>query len=131
MVEHLFVYGTLRRDLGHAMHRVLAQHSRYAGTARYAGRMYDVGAYPAVVPDPESAPAVQGELYRLQRPAVLLPLLDRYEGCTEGDDPAAEYRREVQPVVRHDGTTVQAWVYLYNQPVRTLRPIGSGDYLAR
>jgi gamma-glutamylcyclotransferase (GGCT)/AIG2-like uncharacterized protein YtfP len=131
MQQYLFVYGTLRRGAGHPMHRVLRQYSRYAGLARYAGRLYDVGGYPAVVPRPGAPAAVRGELYCLLQPALLLPLLDRYEGCTERDGARAEYTRAVQLVQRRSGSAVHAWVYLYNRPLQRLTPIASGDYLSR
>jgi gamma-glutamylcyclotransferase (GGCT)/AIG2-like uncharacterized protein YtfP len=129
MQEHLFVYGTLRRACGHPMHRVLAGQARFEGMARYAGRLYDLGAYPGVVPAPQGPPAVRGELYALPRPQAVLPVLDRYEGCTERYDPGAEYRREQQPVLRDDGQVVSAWIYLYNRPCDALPPIVGGDYL--
>lgn len=131
MTDLLFVYGTLRRAAGHPMHRLLARHAERVGPARYAGRLYDLGPYPAVVPDRSAGAVVHGELYRMRQRDTLLPLLDRYEGCTEADGPGAEYRREAQPVERPDGTTAQAWVYLYNRPVAGRRLISSGDYLRR
>jgi gamma-glutamylcyclotransferase (GGCT)/AIG2-like uncharacterized protein YtfP len=131
MEEYLFVYGTLRRACGHPLHRVLADHAREAGLARFAGRLYDLGAYPGAVPEPAAAPGVLGELYRLPEPEAVLPVLDRYEGCTDPPDAASEYRRERQRVVREDGTTVNAWIYLYNRPTASLRPIAGGDYLRR
>lgn len=130
MSAYLFVYGTLRREARHPMHRLLARHAEYRGEARYAGRLYDLGRYPGVVPAP-GAPAVRGELYRMRRPQALLPALDRYEGCTDTSEAPAEYRRERQPVLCTDGRWVEAWVYLYNRPTDALRPIASGDYLRR
>jgi len=126
---YLFVYGTLRRGCGHPMHRALAQGGEYSGLGRYAGRLFDLGPYPAVVPQPGSTPTVVGELYRLPRPEAVLPVLDRYEGCTDQGDPGAEYRRERQPVIREDGTAVTAWIYLYNRPTDNARLIAGGDYL--
>lgn len=129
--EFLFVYGTLRRGYGHPLQQVLARDARFAGMARYAGRLHDVGRYPGAVPAPGSLPAVVGEMYELLRPQAVLPALDRYEGCTDRYDPAAEYRRERQLVQRADGSSVTAWIYLYNRPTAALPVIASGDYLRR
>jgi gamma-glutamylcyclotransferase (GGCT)/AIG2-like uncharacterized protein YtfP len=129
--DYLFVYGTLRRACGHPQQRLLAEGAGFEGPATFAGRLYDLGRYPGAVPDPAARPPVLGELYRMRDPQALLPLLDRYEGCTDRYDPAAEYRRERQVVVREDGTAVPAWIYLYNRPTAGLRRIDSGDYLRR
>ena len=137
-MDHLFVYGTLRQGSGHPLARLLATHARYVGRARFAGRLFELGSYPAVVPAPGGGEVV-GELYRLIAPEMLLSLLDRYEGCNEGHnegpgsvpDPRAEYRRERRPVRLDDGTARDAWIYLYNRPTEGLRPIPHGDYLSR
>jgi gamma-glutamylcyclotransferase (GGCT)/AIG2-like uncharacterized protein YtfP len=129
MEQNLFVYGTLRREFRHPMYRVLAAEARFEGMARYAGRLYDLGAYPGVVPAPEGPAGVLGELYALPRPQAVLSALDRYEGCTDRYDPGAEYRRELQPVLREDGQVVNAWIYLYNRSCDDLTPIAGGDYL--
>ena len=129
MSDWLFVYGTLRRACAHPMHKLLAEHAQPAGPAAFAGRLYDLGRYPGAVPDVAAHPPVRGELYRLPDPQALLPLLDRYEGCTDRHDPAAEYRREQRIVVREAGPSVRAWIYLYNRPTGALRPIAGGDYV--
>ena len=131
MRQYLFVYGTLRAGAGRPLYRLLQQYGRRIGAARYAGRLYDLGSYPGVVPNPGGPAIVQGELHELLRPEVVLPLLDRYEGCTEGDAARPEYRRIPQRVVRADGTAVEAWVYLYNWPIGALRSIAGGDFLHR
>lgn len=131
MGDYLFVYGTLLSGCGHPMHRVLLRHARFAGPARYAGRLHDLGRYPGVVPTPGGPATVLGELYDLPQPQAVLPTLDRYEGCTDPSDPVAEYRRELQPVLRDDGATVTAWIYLYNRSTGTLPVIAGGDFLRR
>jgi gamma-glutamylcyclotransferase (GGCT)/AIG2-like uncharacterized protein YtfP len=131
MSDWLFVYGTLRRACAHPLQRLLAEHAQPAGLACFAGRLFDLGRYPGAVPDAAAHPPVRGELYRLPDPHALLPLLDRYEGCTDRNDPAAEYRRERRIVVQEAGPAVSAWIYLYNRPIGALRPIASGDYLQR
>lgn len=131
MSEYLFVYGTLRRAAGHPMARLLAVHGEFAGAARYAGRLFDLGPYPAAVPAADAGRGVVGDLYRLSAPRNLLRLLDRYEGCTDSRDPANAYRRERVPVTGPDGTPREAWIYLYNRPTHGLPLIASGDYLRR
>jgi gamma-glutamylcyclotransferase (GGCT)/AIG2-like uncharacterized protein YtfP len=127
---YLFVYGTLRRGYRHPLHAQLSHDAEYAGMAHFAGRLYDLGGYPGAVPMPDGASRVVGELYRLRAPGPLLALLDRYEGCTDQEHPAPEYRRERNLVQRAAGGAERAWMYLYNRPTAGLRLIASGDFLA-
>lgn len=154
MSTYLFVYGTLRRGVGHPMHKLLSAGAEALGVATYAGRLFDLGPYPGVVPDPTGHWRVTGELYRLHQPESLLGALDEYEGCAPHSPQPHQYRRVLQPVrlaispdgrAEHpevramcpDGESVQAWVYIYNAPLDFLldarrsgaRQIESGDYL--
>lgn len=128
--ELLFVYGTLRRGLGGDMHALLAKHARLLGRAIYQGRLYIVTHYPGVIPSDDPEDRVEGEVYAIAQPEILIPLLDHYEEC--GPDFAAptEYIRQRQPVRMQNGDTCVAWVYLYNYPTHALKRIESGDYLA-
>ena len=144
MSEYLFVYGTLRGGVGHPMHKLLSAGADAAGSATYAGRLFDLGRYPGAVPGPHSAGAdygwrVIGEVYRLRDPATVLEALDEYEGCAPSSPQPHEYQRVLQPV-RLAGNpedkggspehrAVQAWVYLYIAPLSGARQIESGDYL--
>lgn len=130
-MEYVFVYGSLRKGCGHPMHQVLGEGAHLDAMARLPGRLYDLGAYPALVPDATAQGTVLGELYRVPEPGRVLPLLDRYEGCTAEDQDPHEYRRERHTVVLDDGSTRVAWVYVYNRPVAHLEPIPGGDYLNR
>ena len=74
---HLFVYGTLRSGGGAAG---LLRGCRLVGPGAVAGTLYDLGAYPALVPG--GAGRVEGEVWRC--PADALARLDEYEGVAEG-----------------------------------------------
>ncbi len=112
------------------MNRALESHATHAGPGYFPAKLYDLGSYPAAVPDNEGG-MVTGDLYRLHRPERIFPLLDRYEGCTDMDGSEADYRREVKRVQLPDGESVHAWVYLYNRPTDGLKVIPGGDYLQR
>ncbi len=141
--EYIFVYGTLRKGMGHPLNRALEAHATHAGPGCFAGKLYDLGSYPAAVPYNDNrvphheGGMVTGDLYRLHRPERILPLLDRYEGCTDIDGSGADYRREACRVQRMplpdgnkpDGESVRAWIYLYNRPTDGLKIIPGGDYL--
>lgn len=136
---YLFVYGTLLSAVDHPARRPLLQGATLLGAAWLHGRLYDLGAYPGLVPDPAAEP-VRGELYHIHDAAVW-PELDRYEGF--GTDAAApdEPRDQVRdmylplalPVHAADGTpggSLIAVVYVYNWPLGAATRIASGDYLA-
>jgi gamma-glutamylcyclotransferase (GGCT)/AIG2-like uncharacterized protein YtfP len=129
MQQYLFVYGTLRQNVNHPMHRLLAQHSRFIALARYQAKLYLVDEYPGAVPSNNAAEQVVGELYQLTQPDFLFAALDNYEECGPGFAPPQEYRRELQNIMLENGDSVTAWVYLYNRNTDGLRLIKSGDFL--
>lgn len=130
MSEFLFVYGTLRQNVQHPMHQLLAQQAHFVAMARYQARLYQISYYPGAVPSNDIADQVLGELYQLLQPVVLLPLLDEYEECGEGFAQPQEYRRELQQVTLDNGASLSAWVYVYNRSTSGLKQIRSGDFLA-
>ncbi len=77
--EYLFVYGTLRRDCGNDLHRLIARNSDYVGMATFQGKMYQVAEYPGIVPSSDAKDQVVGELYLLSNTIKLLNVLDEYE----------------------------------------------------
>lgn len=93
--EHVFVYGTLKRD--HHNHRLLAS-SLFVGERKIAGRMHSLGGFPAVVL--EGGTTVHGELYEVDEPTM--QRLDRLEGC-----PSFYQRTRVSM-----STGESAWVYV-------------------
>jgi gamma-glutamylcyclotransferase (GGCT)/AIG2-like uncharacterized protein YtfP len=124
----LFVYGSLRSDCGHAMHRHLATGAQLLGPAAFCGLLYRIGWYPGVISSADPTHRVHGELYELSAPDELLAVLDRYEGCAPDDPPPTEYIRRLCPVRPAAGGEVLAWVYLYNRPVTGLPLIVDGRY---
>jgi len=128
--HHLFVYGTLRRVFGHEHARILRAHCRFLGEGELGGQLFDVGSYPAAVAGPETGGNVRGELYRVIRPDLLFPVLDRFEGCGADDEEPTLYRREMVKVRLDTGRKRSAWVYLYNRDTSGLSPIPGGDYAA-
>lgn len=127
MPERLFVYGTLMRGSSHPMARALEAHANCLGEARYNGRLYLVESYPGVVESPDPGDVVFGDVFAL-REAGILDKLDEYEGCGPDAAQPAEYRRQVEHVTLADGSSVEAWVYIYNWPVETLTRIASGRF---
>ena len=75
--EYLFVYGTLRRKAGNRLFSILDRFSDFVSEATYQGRLYRISHYPGVVPSDDPADRVQGEVYCLRNPFLVLSRLDR------------------------------------------------------
>lgn len=128
-IDHLFVFGTLLSGYDHPMSRLLAQRATLLGEARCTGQLFLVRHYPGMVTSTDPADQVFGELYRLDDAGELLARLDDYEGCGPDDAKPYEFVRERIVVATADGSTVQAWTYLYNRSVAELPRIASGRFL--
>jgi len=127
--EYLFVYGTLRKDVGNAMSQVLVRHTRFVGDATFQGKLFDLGNYPGAIPSDNAQDLVHGEAYALE-PLIqnqVLARLDEYEGCSVRSETLSEFRREHVMITLDNGRSVFSWIYLYNS-TKTGTPIPSGDY---
>jgi len=129
-IRHILLYGSLRRGEANCAALGLAEALRFVRGVRFAGRMYDLGDYPAVVPGDGE---VVGELFEVADAAVI-ERLDAFEAYRPGDsapydaagDTGSLYLRKV---IGCEGVT--AFVYLYNGPAADLRtPVPSGDWVA-
>jgi gamma-glutamylcyclotransferase (GGCT)/AIG2-like uncharacterized protein YtfP len=125
----LFVYGTLMRGYSHPMARLLSANADFLGEVSCRGRLYMVKHYPGLVLSDDAAEIVHGELYRLRAAEDLLREFDMYEACGEGFPEPTQYLRRVLPVTSADGSTTDAWTYVYNWPVDHLTRIESGRFL--
>jgi gamma-glutamylcyclotransferase (GGCT)/AIG2-like uncharacterized protein YtfP len=105
MLAKLFVYGTLRRGSRNQFARLLAEQARFLGTARTAGRLYNLGRYPGAKPSEGPGEWVRGEVFRLDQPAKTLAALDAYEG--------PRFERTIARVQVVSGVQLDAWAYFY------------------
>jgi gamma-glutamylcyclotransferase (GGCT)/AIG2-like uncharacterized protein YtfP len=112
----LFVYGTLMR--GFPLHALLEGRAAYVGPGRVQGRLFDLGRYPAAVPDRDGV--IAGEVYRVADPA-LWRALDSAEG--------PQYHREQVGVAMPGAGAAVAFMYWYRGPIGGV-PIPGGDYRA-
>ena len=127
MTDLLFVYGTLRAGCWNDIARI-APSARYVAHARLRGRLYDLGTYPALLPD-AAAGWVTGELYAV--PADAWAPLDALEEPVTDTRPDGEYFKRIEAVELLDGGSRQAWTYAANPAVLTLdRWISEGDWIA-
>jgi gamma-glutamylcyclotransferase (GGCT)/AIG2-like uncharacterized protein YtfP len=128
MPEFGFFYGTLMTGFERRNRLGMDTKMSYRGRGWIHAALFDLGLYPAAVPDPDSR--VWGEVFELNDPAALLAALDRIEGYTPGDPDTSLYLRRQVRVHLDDDTTADAWVYFYNAPLGHASRIPSGDYLS-
>lgn len=133
MTANLFVYGTLMRAaaaaaLGRDMRARLEQSGSWLGAATTAGRLFDLGRYPALVAASGPEDVVHGEVFQLSDPDRVFPWLDPYEGIALGQLTGPDYERLVQAIELANGGRLTAWVYFYHKPIVRPRPIASGRW---
>ena len=118
---HIFVYGTLRKQMSHPLSHLLVHHGVFVGTGIFQGKLYDLGRYPGAVPSKNKTDLITGEVYRLQQPDKVLELLDEYEG--------PRFKRTQVTIFSGEDHPISAWIYLYARSVAGRRIISSGDYV--
>ena len=126
--EYLFVYGTLKKDIGNDMYHLLAKHARFVSDATWNGKLFMVDVYPGAVPSDNPIDVVYGELYLLDNPDNILPSLDEYEECSAKFQKPTLFKRIKDDVRLNNGDRVNAWVYIYNMPVDNIKQIKSGNF---
>ena len=126
--EYLFVYGTLKKDIGNDMYHLLAKHAKFQGGATWNGRLYMVEDYPGAVLSNDPSDIVYGELYLLNNPDNILPSLDEYEECSDVFQEPTLFKRIKDNVRQDNGDIVSAWIYIYNMPIDNLMRIKSGNF---
>jgi gamma-glutamylcyclotransferase (GGCT)/AIG2-like uncharacterized protein YtfP len=118
---HLFVYGTLRKQMGHPLSHLLERHGRFLGLGIFQGKLYDLGRYPGVTPSNDKTDLVMGEVYHLHEPDRVLNVLDEYEG--------PRFKRTLVAISFDPDSYLSCWAYLYTRSVAGKRIITSGDYV--
>jgi gamma-glutamylcyclotransferase (GGCT)/AIG2-like uncharacterized protein YtfP len=127
MTDLVFFYGTLMTGFDRRRRTGIDTMLDWVGRGRIQAALFDLGIYPAAIPDPDGV--VLGEVYRARDIGAVLAGLDEIEGYSPAMPDVSLYDREVVPVTYEDGTSGEAWVYFYNAPLGRAERISSGDYL--
>ena len=127
MVDLIFFYGSLMRAFARTRSLRVERDLSFVGAGSVAGALYEVGIYPALVPDPDGR--VVGEVHQMSHPGRVLQVLDEYEGCSLESPETSLYLRRITRAKLVSGETIEAWAYFYNAPTGQARRIPSGDYL--
>ena len=126
MSDRVFFYGTLMAGFDRRRRAEIDNKLAYVGRGSISAALFDLGIYPAAVPDPEGR--VWGEVYDVLDPRTVLPALDEIEGYTPDHPDQSLYVRSQVTVALPDGAESTAWVYFYNAPLGQAQRIPSGDY---
>jgi len=127
MTDRVFFYGTLMTGFDRRRRAGIDPLLSWVGRGRIQAALFDLGIYPAAVPDPDGS--VWGEVYRADDLERVLAGLDEIEGYCPEQPEASLYVRVEVPVVYEDGASDTVWVYFYNAPLGRAERIRSGDYL--
>jgi gamma-glutamylcyclotransferase (GGCT)/AIG2-like uncharacterized protein YtfP len=127
MTDRVFFYGTLMTGFDRRRRAGIDQMLTPVGRGRISAALFDLGIYPAAVPDPDGV--VWGEVYRANDIDRVLEGLDEIEGYRVSMPEASLYTRVEVPVAYADGSSDVVWVYFYNAPLGRAERISSGDYL--
>lgn len=128
MKEYLFVYGSLRSS-GEVPERIahLVRRFHRVGQATVQGRLYDFGKHCGGILEADTAMNVHGELVELPDEEMLREL-DRYEEIDLVDPSNSLFARKRTKALLADGSSQDAWIYVYNKPPGDAPLIESGDY---
>lgn len=121
----IFFYGTLMRCFGALKAFDPAEKKfEFIGEGFVYGKLYDLGAYPAVILGGETK--VFGEIFRV-KDLTALAELDFYEGFNPEEIEESLYVRRITQAYLKD-RILNCWIYEYNQSLDDARLIESGDY---
>ena len=91
MADLVFFYGTLMTPFNRTARLQIDDYLVFRGRGTIAAALFDLGIYPAAVPDGDSR--VCGEIYEMLQPATVLRALDELEGYRPSDPETSHHRR--------------------------------------
>lgn len=98
------------------------------GNGRIPGKLYRLGKFPGAVASADSASHIRGEVYRLSDVDFAFRILDKYEEFDRSQPTKSLFVRKRIRVQMDDGTSTEAWVYVYNRSLKKASLIRSGRF---
>jgi len=126
--DYLFVYGTLRKGYDSPVKDQVAACLKWIGQAKVKAVLYDMGTFPGAIKS-SGMNEVLGDVYQVNDPKNIFKLLDRYEGCVEGDPEKSDYIRVKTNVQMNNGKKLSVWIYWCNLDLEGKPVIKNKDYL--
>jgi gamma-glutamylcyclotransferase (GGCT)/AIG2-like uncharacterized protein YtfP len=127
-LNRLFTYGTLCSGFKNPTAIALHMKSTLIGPAKIKGTLYLINqSYPGLVQKQLDGSWIEGELWEMHEPELMLTTVDEYEGCSINSPEPFEYQRVTREVMVNNSFST-AWVYLYRLPVHRDQEIMSGDF---
>ncbi len=141
-MENIFLYGTLLSFFQHPLNKKIQQEGVFLGKGFVRGKLFDLGSYPAAIPNKNSY--VFGEVYKI--PEVLFFDLDDYEDFNPHYIEQSLFKRKQTKVYltnnipskneikeflakRNMFQSIVCWIYWYNKKINGHKEILSGNYL--
>ena len=120
MINHVFVYGTLRQGAGA---NAMMRGSTFVSLAQVKGLLYNLGSFPGFV---HGDGVVFGDLYKIKEDQLLVRL-DRMEGYNKVSPWLSMYIREEVILLEPQG--IQSYIYRWNGRQQKHHQIESGNWL--
>ncbi len=128
MVNHLFVYGTLLDKFAPSEINKTIKKLKYVDDGYVFGCLYDLGEYPGAVLNNSTQTKIFGRVYQLPSDISVLQRLDEYEEFYSNNSLPNLFVRKKTIINLKNGRKIKGWIYEYNQDVKSLPIIESGDY---
>lgn len=126
--NYLFAYGFLKTIYhGNSKTQTPAMDVEFISSGLYQGHIYRIGRYPGVIYDPGADYRVKGEVFKMNNPEMLLPVLDKYEHSLPLIIEDPEYKRVLRPIKTEKGL-IDCWVYEYLNITGEHLRIESGEF---
>lgn len=131
MSEYLFVYGTLLPGAAPAEIASAAAQLVPVGTGWVRGSLYDLGEFPGAILEPSSGRRIVGNVFLLPGNPAVLEALDAYEEFDPAAPEQSQFLRVRATAELSTGSTLECWIYVFNQDVRSAVLIECGDWMSR
>lgn len=128
MIEHIFIYGTLKPELAKGSIVKAVSKLKYVGDGFVNGLLFDIGEFPGIKLRSSSKKRVRGSVFKLPSDDSVISELDRYEEFYPSKPEKSLYNRKLTKVELENGQTLDAWIYEYLGKTSNSKLIPKGVY---